>query len=1272
MSDISNKSLKLEENLQNKIVLDDNDNNGDDNNGDNVSDYGDDNGNDDNGDNVDDDNDGDEISEEKKQVNKLINDKELEERDNWTKNENEYNYLYPDLNDPLFNKKIAEKKEFNDTKYDGKSYELNKQADILCNAEFELSPHQQFVKNFLSFQTPYNSLLLYHGLGSGKTCSAIGVAEEMRDYLNQLGISQRIIVVASPNVQENFKLQLFDERKLEERDGLWNIKSCTGNKLLKEINPLNLQGLTRDKIIIQIKQLIDTSYLFLGYTAFAHYIEKISTIPSGIIKNKDEIIKNKLKQHFNSRLIIIDEVHNIRVTDDKTKRVAKSLFKLVEQVDNLRLLFLSATPLYNNYKEIIWLIDIMNLNDRRSTTNIKDIFDNNGNFIINEKGEDIGRELLSRKATGYISFVRGDNPYTFPYRIWPKEFALEKNLQYNNYPRYQLNNKPIIQELQHLSLFICKLGEYQKIGYNYIISKLSSETIEELDKSDKLGYLQLQRPLEALNIIYPNDKLSEKTEDFKDIMIDDKELVGKNGLNSIMTYDKSLNPPSKTNFKYRDTTLSEYGRIFSPDKIQKYSGKIKEICNNIMNSDGVVLIYSLYLDGGLVPVALALEEMGITRHGSVKSLFEKSPVEKLDLKTYKNTNYSGSISAKYIMITGDKMLSPNNVLDLKAATSIDNVNGDKVKVILISQAGAEGLDFKFIRQVHVLEPWYNLSRIEQIIGRAVRHCSHKDLPFEKRNVQIFLYGTRLEREDTEAADLYVYRLAEQKAIQVGHVNRVLKEIAVDCLLNSEQLNFTQELLQQKIIQILSNKKEIEYMVGDKPYSSQCDYMESCVYKCKPTNIIGEINELSYSQAFIDMNIEKIIYRIKQIMKDGYFYSKNDLIKSINIIKPYPIVQIYSALTQLVTDKNEFITDRYGRLGNLINIGEYYYFQPIELKDENISIFERSVPIPFKHKTITIPVSDKINKLDTPSSIIPEIAIENIEADISNETNKLTPIPELSKSSKSIKSTNKLYIKNPLESIQKEIDTGKKVLELMLANYNISQSDQLLTKGEDNWYKYSSIVTKSLNKDGTPNEILEDLLISHLIETQFFGDLVNLINYIYSRESLTDFEQSVKNYFNSKLLTIKDSNIKGLLLLGWDKKPIQQLIISNNGPWKLAQSEDYRELLSSIKKTIIPDNKRNNIFGFITNFKNKEMTFKIKENKVGNSGARCDQGSKITAEQLNNIREDKYYKDIDIKKMRATHLCVLAEYLFRLNDYENKNDKRWFFTPAEAVITNIKE
>ena len=135
-----------------------------------------------------------------------------------------YPFLYPSLDDPNFNIKIAEKKEFFDTASDIKIKDVRKEADIICNITPELAPHQQFIKNFLSFQTPYNSLLLFHGLGTGKTCAAISVAEEQREYLMQLNLNQRIIVVASPNVQENFKLQLFDERKLELIDGKWNIK----------------------------------------------------------------------------------------------------------------------------------------------------------------------------------------------------------------------------------------------------------------------------------------------------------------------------------------------------------------------------------------------------------------------------------------------------------------------------------------------------------------------------------------------------------------------------------------------------------------------------------------------------------------------------------------------------------------------------------------------------------------------------------------------------------------------------------------------------------------------------------------------------------------------------------------------------------------------------------------------------------------------------------------------------------------------------------------
>ena len=89
------------------------------------------------------------------------------------------------------------------------------------------------------------------------------------------------------------------------------------------------------------------------------------------------------------------------------------------------------------------------------------------------------------------------------------------------------------------------------------------------------------------------------------------------------------------------------------------------------------------------------------------------------------------------MITGNEDLSPNNALSVRKASDVSNKDGSLIKVIIISRAGSEGLDFANIRQVHILEPWYNTNRIEQTIGRAVRNCSHKNLPFKERNVMIF-------------------------------------------------------------------------------------------------------------------------------------------------------------------------------------------------------------------------------------------------------------------------------------------------------------------------------------------------------------------------------------------------------------------------------------------------------------------------------------------------------------------------------------------------------
>jgi hypothetical protein len=1189
-----------------------------------------------------------------KDYNTYLNNKEILNRSYITSHSTDYSNLYPSLDDPDFNIKIAEKKEFNDTKYDGTIYDIEEQAKKLCEADFELVPHQLFVRNFLSFQTPYNSLLLYHGLGTGKTCSAITVAEEMRSYLKQLGITQRIIVVASPNVQENFKLQLFDERKLKLVDGLWNLKACTGNKYLKEINPMNMKGLSKEKVMKQISNIIQNAYLFLGYIEFANYIIKKSAVDEEDPKKQKSMMIQKLKKHFNNRLVIIDEVHNIRISDEKQdKRVAQELFKLVKYVDNLRLLLLSATPMYNSYKEIVWLLNIMNLNDRRSTIEVSDIFDKNGNLLIKDDGTNIGEETLRRKSTGYVSFVRGENPYTFPYRIFPSLFSIKNTFKELSYPRKQLNGKPIVQGLEHLDVYVNTCGSYQEKGYNYIISQIKDKAgktkagLPTFENMDSFGYTVLQKPLQALNMIYPNKML-----DAENPVVDAKMLLGSEGLKRTMKYTETSNPPTRKNFEYKN---KEFGDFFAPDKIGMYSSKIKSITDNILNSDGIVLIYSQFIDGGVIPVALALESIGFTRFGTKASnLFKTPPHKQIDVKTFltrdEMENPDNFKPATYTMITGEKALSPDKVFDLKNLTDDDNKNGEKIKVVIISMTGSEGIDFKNLRQVHILEPWYNLSLIEQIIGRAVRTCSHKQLSFKERNVEIFLYGTLMADIEEEAADLYIYRLAEFKAVQIGRVSRILKETSVDCILNIDQTNFTEENMNTIVKQQLSNNMIIDFPIGDKAKTVSCDYMDTCNFKCKPFKKITDENIKlgSYDETFIIINTDKIIQRIRDLFKEKFFYKKDRLISEINVVKNYPLIQINAALTVLINDQNEYLIDKFDRLGHLVNIEDYYLFQPIELNNENISLFDRMNPIDYKHDEINV----RINTVE-PTSV------------------KIKPSTNISSSSGT--TTTIISQKQPVNADTEH--PGKKIIDVIKQKYNTATSTSTkLTRGEDDWYVYTGVLKNDnyFSKNiGINDEEYKQFIISHVLDYLVFEETEKVLNYIYfkKKELTDDVEKMIKSYYDDKML--ENKGVIGIILAK-NEKPFLLIKDNTSSRWKDGQQEDYTDLIPALKTLTIPTTSYNTYVGFIGMFKKEYNIFKVKNMEDKRSkGARCDQAGKSeTINLLNTIIGETKYTSENTKKRNKIEFCIIQEMYMRYFDKINKNNKRWFLTPSEAIINKI--
>jgi hypothetical protein len=1256
----------------------------------------------------------------------LLNKEKLE---NGAADKPDFEFLYPELNDPNFNIKIAKRKEFNDTKYLlDTELSIEEQADKMCNADFELLPHQLFVKNFLSFQTPYNALLLYHMLGTGKTCTAIGVAEEMRSYMKQVGLVQKnhkILIIASPNVQNNFRLQLFDERKLKKENGIWNLNTCVGNSLLAEINPSSMSTMTRNQIITQITVLIKTYYEFIGYDKLANIIRAETKVNDETIAPSKEIQKleiQKIRKYFNNRLIIIDEVHNISLAQDnkQAKKVGSLLMRIVRYSENIRLLLLSATPVYNSYKEIIWLTNLLNAVDKRSSIKIEDIFDKDGKFIETAAGstKESGRELLKRKLTGYVSYIRGENPYTFPYRIYPDTFAPEntflpwkpENLfakEEDKYPKLQMNLKPIETPLQQLrsSVFLTSIGPYQESAYKFIMDNLRQKSFNTFDAQgeerempnfenmESFGYTHLQEPLESLGIVFPNpdfneDIQNETSESEKSASVSSngssesveksvsdnsaiiKNMLGKTGLSNTMTYTTIRDTYElRNNFEYKPEILAKYGRFLSPDNIGKYSGKISKICDVIKKSTGIVIVYSQYIDGGVVPLAIALEEMGFARYGSASyttSLLKtpQTPIDSLTMKKrdeFDKDKLGEFSQAKYVMITGDKTFSPNNLADIKYVTNDDNKYGEKVKVILISQAAAEGLDFKNIRQVHILSPWYNLNRVEQIIGRGVRNLSHCGLPFKQRNVEIYLHAT-LPKYDEEPADLYLYRYAEKKAVQVGEVTRLMKEVAVDCILNIAQTKLTVDDLlanaQNKDIKLeLSDKREVEFKIGDKPFSGICDYMDNCNFVCSPNQEISEADlvKSTYSLNYAKTNYAAIVKRIRQLFRESFFYKREHLFNAIRINREYPDEHIYYALSRFVDNKSEAIIDKYGRTGYLVNNGEYYLFQPIEITDEHSSIFERSIPIEYSNLLLKMELPMEKEKPGEPENIVIQEKGDVVE--FHDKYNKI------------------------LNQIREHIE----IMEIERVNREPMDS------GEIDWYKHLGRVHKILvDVHKIPVEAIMKYLVYHFLDTLPFDDRMVLINDIYKSpdtKQLNDIETNIKSYFDEKMFIY--NRLFGIVISNNNKLELY-IKSPDNGEWSISKPTEYRSFLPLIQRKLqSTKDVMSQYVGFMSVFKKDEIVFKTKDmmETRNNKGSKCIGNTKNDIiKRLNKVLEkgpfyvegdekNPYNKDILTNTLKMG-FCVILEMIIRhFDDYEKQTRppetrRAWFFDLEKSLITRV--
>ena len=679
---------------------------------------------------------------------------------------------YPDLDDPDFASKIAHMKEFNIHKIpeypEIKTVnDFDNMSDKLCGI-FEKSYYQHFISQYISYRTPYRSLLLYHGVGVGKTCSAITLAESFLIPHNTFQ-EPKIWVIMPHALKGSFKNQIFDIDN-HTFENLAN--QCTGDTYIKLLNISKTSFADHNKLLLNIKKLIKTRYRLFTYDAFTKFVQG---------ENAGKIVKDKI--------IIVDEAHNIRSTNKEDKDVLIALKQVLRNGVNNRLVLLSATPMYNEPRDILDLFELMLLNDKRfdMIESHKNIFEN-----LSLKIDDKVLAFIKQLSSTYVSYLKGKNPFTFALKLGPRYSGI-KTL--DSVPlidpfdkRIPDSDKNWIKNIED-GVVPSILGESQK---DYI------ESLEELDESNIFNNLQ------PMNIVYDTD-------------------IGKSGFYTFFSKAKETDPLCvRYNKKYTNALMPDENHL------GKYSGKLLSICNYIKNSQGIVIIYSRYIYSGILPLAICLEHLGYSREGT-NNILEKSDV----VRDY--PKYDGIKNPKYCIISSENR-------DIMGSTSMDgliqkinnpaNKDGSLVKVILITPVASEGLSFFNAREIHLIEPWYHFNKAVQIIGRGIRNCRHQQLPFEEKNVTVFMHASISNDKNKESIDLHALRISTRKYAESNEIDTVINNHSVDCALMKNINYFPKTLFKLGKIPIKTSQGiTIEYEFGDnQKYEPKCSIINHNINK----------------------------------------------------------------------------------------------------------------------------------------------------------------------------------------------------------------------------------------------------------------------------------------------------------------------------------------------------------------------------------------------------------------------------------------------------------
>jgi len=619
--------------------------------------------------------------------------------------------VYPDIKDPEFNCKLNAKREFT---------ELSRDAKL----KNELYPHQEITRRYFKPQTGYTSGLFFQEVGTGKSISGLAIAE---DYMGVEGYGKPLILTKGQTIQYNIKSEISKYTKL------------TREKIVNKKKQKKDERSTRGKNIAFTKE-IGRTYEIHNYKSFSNMIQ--TALP------------DHLKKMYSNRVIIIDEVHNLRTTKEGKKTAYDNLHRFLHLVENCIIILLSATPMVDNVFEIASIMNlILPLNNQMNIEEIREVMrDRTENKRMSEKEKKRITELHEKEIFDYFEpYFRGRVSYVRQPKSMPRRIDMGEEFEINE------------ETITRTKIVGHKMSDHQTSVYeSTLTSEANVDLLKNPEEKIKTDFALYSRY--ALNFAFPQ-KLGIKNPKYSDYV---EEIPGSGG-----------------EIRFKDPKFAK--SLSDLDKMAEYSAKYAGIIKTVMDTPKeCAYLYNYFVDMGSDLLGLCFQTQGYEMYNGkiILNPAQKDDDEKtLKTRTLKKKRFA------YINTNTTKEQIKNII---KSFNLRENAYGEYLQVIIGSPRSGEGLNFLNVRQVHIVQSGWHDAGTVQAIGRAFRATSHQEFSQEEKYVKIYLhasYSDYIEEGEQPyrfTKDIEMYYLSELKALKINQVENIMKSTAFDCFFNAHR------------------------------------------------------------------------------------------------------------------------------------------------------------------------------------------------------------------------------------------------------------------------------------------------------------------------------------------------------------------------------------------------------------------------------------------------------------------------------------------------------